>query len=249
MNILKKLLFIFLIIFLSYWAIKPLFITGFFPMHDDTQVARVFEMQKSLHDGMFPVRWVTDLGYHYGYPIFNFYAPFAYYVGGFLNLIGIDALNATKLMMGLGVVFSGVFMYLFAKEFWGKVGGLLSAVLYIYAPYHAIDIYIRGDVAEFWAYAFIPLAFLSVYKVYDYCNQSKSVSRKIWIWITIGAVGYTGIILSHNLTALMVTPFLFGFTILLYFFLLKNKKKIITYFSLFCIWYHISSILLVAGLY
>jgi len=78
-------------------------------------------MQKSLHDGMFPVRWVTESCYHYGYPIFNFYAPFAYYVGGFLNLIGIDALNATKLMMGLGVVFSGVFMYLFAKEFWGKL--------------------------------------------------------------------------------------------------------------------------------
>jgi len=88
-------------------------------------------MPKSLHDGMFPVRWVTDLGYHYGYPIFNFYAPFAYYVGGFLNLIGIDALNATKIDDGIRSCFFSVFMYLFAKEFWGKVVVCFSCFIYL----------------------------------------------------------------------------------------------------------------------
>src|SRR5258706_6997293 len=95
----KKLLPVIIVLLLSFWAIRPLLNSGFFPMHDDTQVARVFEMKKSLNDGMFPVRWVADLGYGYGYPIFNFYAPFAYYLGGFLNLVGLNALAATKLMM------------------------------------------------------------------------------------------------------------------------------------------------------
>ncbi|HSW77149.1 MAG TPA: hypothetical protein VLG50_08890, partial [Candidatus Saccharimonadales bacterium] len=113
-----------LVLMLSYWAVRPLTTAGFFPMHDDTQVARVFEMHKSLADGMFPVRWVSDLGYGYGYPIFNFYAPLAYYVGAVFMFVGANALIATKLMIGLGVVLAGIFMYFLAKEFWGKIGGI-----------------------------------------------------------------------------------------------------------------------------
>jgi hypothetical protein len=40
-------------------------------------------------------------------------------------------------------------MYLLGKAVWGRIGGTLSAVLYLLAPYHALDIYVRGDVAEF----------------------------------------------------------------------------------------------------
>ncbi|MBI2195604.1 MAG: glycosyltransferase family 39 protein [Candidatus Levybacteria bacterium] len=200
MKFLKVIIPITVVVALSFWAAKPLFIPGFFPIHDDTQVARVYEMTKSIKDGMFPVRWVSDLGYGYGYPIFNFYSPLAYYIGSFFELFGFDALLATKAMMVLGILLSGIFMYLLAKEFWGKTGGIVSALLYVYAPFHAVDIYVRGDVSEFWAYAFIPLALLGFYKIYKTRGSAK--------WIILGALGYTGIILSHNLTAMMVTPFI-----------------------------------------
>src|SRR3989338_6324726 len=114
MRFLKSNYGLFLVLILSFWAIKPLLIPGFFPMHDDTQVARVFEMGKMLGSGVFPVRWVPDLGYGYGYPIFNFYAPLAYYIGGAFILLGFDALLATKLMMILGILLASVFMYLLA---------------------------------------------------------------------------------------------------------------------------------------
>ncbi len=151
MQFLKKHYGLFIVLILSFWAIHPLFISGFFPMHDDTQVARVFEMGKMLERGMFPVRWVPDLGYGYGYPIFNFYAPLAYYIGGFFMFLGFDALLATKIMMALGVILAGIFMYLLTREFFGELGGIVAGLFYIYAPYHAVDIYVRGDVAEFWA--------------------------------------------------------------------------------------------------
>ncbi|MBI2034661.1 MAG: hypothetical protein HYT11_02915, partial [Candidatus Levybacteria bacterium] len=96
--LLKKNWGIFAILLLSFFSIRPLLVSGFFPMHDDTQVARVYEMWKALRDGMFPVRWVPDLGYGYGYPIFNFYAPLAYYAGAFFIFLGVDALTATKFM-------------------------------------------------------------------------------------------------------------------------------------------------------
>ncbi len=207
MFVIKKYLLLVFVLFLSYWAIKPFFIPGFFPIHDDAQVARVFEMKKALLDGMFPVRWVPDLGYNYGYPIFNFYAPLAYYVGGFFNLIGFDALVATKIMMVIGILVAGIFMYLLAKEFWGEVGGFVAGLLYLYAPYHAVDIYVRGDVAEFYAYACIPLVFYALWKVYK---------KREWKYVVIGSIAYGAIILSHNLTAMMVTPFLFILTMIFY---------------------------------
>src|SRR3989344_5461144 len=95
---------IILLIILSWWAIRPLTTSGFFPMHDDTQVGRVVAMGKALRNGQFPVRWVSDLGYGYGYPIFNFYGPLPYYIGGVLYAAGLSGLVATKIMMGLGLV-------------------------------------------------------------------------------------------------------------------------------------------------
>src|SRR5437870_2917084 len=104
MNLLRSYWGLIAVLTLSIFSIFPLFHSGFFPMHDDTQVARVYEMGKALHDGMFPVRWVQDLGYGYGYPIFNFYSPLPYYIGGFLNLFGLDALLATKMTFIIGIL-------------------------------------------------------------------------------------------------------------------------------------------------
>ena len=230
MKIIKNIFPILTVFILSFFSIKPLFVSGFFPMHDDTQVARVYEMGKSLSVGMFPVRWAADLGYGYGYPIFNFYAPLAYYFGGALNALGTDALLSTKIMMIVGIILSGVFMYLLTRELWGKIGGLVSSLFYIYAPYHAVDIYVRGDVAEFWAYAFIPLAFYGFLKAYK---------EKKWKYIVIGAFGFSAVILSHNLTAMMITPFLI---FLLFFLLLTDTKEKIgsTFYFLIALFFGLS---------
>jgi len=222
-----KLFGIISVLILSYLSASALFSPGFFPMHDDTQVARVFEMGRALKDGMFPVRWVSDLGYGFGYPIFNFYSPLSYYVGGFLNILGFDALFATKLMMGTGIILSGIFMYLLAKEFWGKLGGLISALFYVYAPYHAVQIYVRGDVGEFWAYSFIPLVFLGFYKIF---KSSQNKTSNAWKWVAISALGLAGLILSHNLTAMMIAPFLLIMIAVLSFISYRNKNVLNAFF-------------------
>lgn len=210
----KKFFLCICIIVLSFWSVSPMFQSGFFPFHDNSQVSRVYEMTRGIKDGMFPVRWSEDFGYGYGYPVFTFYAPFSYYVGAYIQLLSnIDPLEATKLLIVFGTILAGITMFLLAREFWGNSGGIVSSLLYVYAPYHAVDIYVRGDVAEFWAYAFIPLAFYGLWKAY------ATEKRR---YIVIGAIGFAGIILSHNLTALMTTPFLFAQLCIL--FVLDHKK-------------------------
>lgn len=235
-----------IILFFSYFAIKPLFISGVFPIHDDTQVVRVYEMAKALQDGMFPVRWVADLGYGYGYPIFNFYAPLAYYFGAVLHLASIDVLIATKIMMGFGFVIAGITMYFLAKEFWGEVGATIAGLLYVYAPYHAVNLYVRGAVGELWAYGFIPLIFLSLYKIFTIApanhrgiadsNLNLKDQNFLWGWTMIGALCLAAVILSHNLTAMMVAPFivfiLISYCLITY---IKYHNSNITYYLIFTI--------------
>lgn len=208
---------IILIVLVSLITILPLFHSGFFPMHDDTQVARVYEMQKSLLSGMMPVRWVEDLGYGYGYPIFNFYAPFAYYIGAFFTLIGFGILSSTKIMIGIGVLLSGVTMYFFGKKFFGRWPGITAAIVYMYFPYHAVNLYVRGAVGEIYGYAFIPLILLSAFSLFGKYQKNKNYGINYLLIISISLVA-----ISHNLTLLMTLLILFIFYIVSLFFI-KNK--------------------------
>lgn len=214
------------VILLSLIAILPFFQKGFFPIHDNTQVARVFQMHKALEDGLFPVRWVADLGYGYGYPIFNFYAPFAYYLGAIFMFVGFKALIATKIMIALGVVASGITMYFFARKMIDdSAGAVIAAILYVYAPYHAVNTYVRGAIGEVWAYVFIPLVFYGFSQLFLTIKEESSVlsdsstlnsqnskslinNKKLMLWIAVSSLAYAALILSHNLTALIVTFFL-----------------------------------------
>ena len=73
---------LFLIVALSGLVIWPLFVPGYFSHHDNLQVIRIFEMRKCFADLQIPCRWVPDMGYGNGYPLFNFYGPLPYYIGG-----------------------------------------------------------------------------------------------------------------------------------------------------------------------
>jgi len=172
-------------------AIRPLFISGYFPMHDDTQVSRVIEMGKALNDGQFPVRWVADLGYGYGYPIFNFYGPLPYYVGGVLYAIGVSALIATKIMFAIGILVPAIILFWVMSITVGWQAGLLTCVLFLYAPYHAVQIYVRGAVGEYWELIFWPI----IYYAFVYWEKSK----KRYTHLFLGSIGISGAILSHTL--------------------------------------------------
>lgn len=140
-------------------------------MHDDQQVARLFELDKSLTAGQFPVRWVQDLGFGFGYALFNFYPPLVYYLGEIFHLLGAGFVDATKVVWFIALFGSAAAMYLFVKEVFGKIPGFVSATVYLYAPYHAVDAYVRGALAELFSFVWLPLIFLFTYKLYkDYSH-------------------------------------------------------------------------------
>ncbi len=187
----KKFLGWIIVLACSFLIIRAMCISGYFPMHDDTQVARVVVMGRALRAGQFPVRWVSDLGYGYGYPIFNFYGPLPYYVGGVLYALGLSGLTATKIMMGAGLVLSGITMFAALSDIAGVSAGVIAAVFYMFAPYHAVQAYVRGAVGEYYALIFLPLILWGFWRI-----RSKT---SITSGILLGAAGIFGLIVSHTI--------------------------------------------------
>ena len=138
--------------------------SGYFSMHDDQQVVRLQQLDKSLKAGQFHVRWVSDLGFGYGYPLFNFYPPLSYYLGEVFHLTGLGYIDSIKMVWFTALVGSGLTMYFLAKQFWGKIGGVVAGLFYMYAPYHALDAYVRGALAELFSFVWLPLILLYSYK-------------------------------------------------------------------------------------
>ena len=213
-----------IIIFFAILAGRSLiFQSGYFNMHDDLQMMRQLQLEKCLLDSQIPCRWVPDLGFGFGFPLFNFYPPLPYLIGEIFRVIQISFVNTAKLTFALSFVVSGITMYYLAKEFFGRLGGTLSAIFYIWAPYHAVDIYVRGAMNEAWALAWFPLLFWAAYKLVI------SKNKRVVNWIIVLALGWFALLTSHNLMVIMIVPF-FAVWVLLHLWREKKWKKIIPLF-------------------
>jgi hypothetical protein len=194
-----------------------LFEKGYFNMHDDLQMMRQLEMEKCFLDGQIPCRWVPDMGYGYGFPLFNFYPPLPYLIGEIFRVLQFSFINTVKLTFALSFFASGITMYFLAKEFFGKWGGVISSVFYIWAPYHSVDVYVRGAMNESWAFIWYPAIFLFSYKlIYEKQNVYK--------WFLGLSLSWAGLLLSHNLMVMIFTP-VFAFWCLLFWLQKRDIKK------------------------
>lgn len=208
----KNILGLTVVLLLSLVVCFNLFRPGYFSMHDDLQVMRLYQMEKCFQDGQIPCRWVPDMGAGFGFPLFNFYSPLPYYLGMFLRLLGLSFIGIAKILFGLSLVLSGIFVYHLASEFFGRLSGVVAAAVYLLAPYRAVDIYVRGALAESWALVFFPLIFWSIYLF---------IKRQSDHWYLWAIFSLTGLFLSHNIMSLVFLPVVIAWAL---FWLVLEKK-------------------------
>lgn len=175
----------------------PMVAAPYFTHHDNVQIIRLHEMDECFKDLQIPCRWVPNLGNLYGYPLFNYYAPFPYYFGELSYYLTKSLTVAVKIMFTTALVGSYVFMYLLASKLWGKAGGMISATFYIFAPYHAVVLYVRGAMAELWGLMFLPSLIWSLLLLREKTKILYSILFGIFIFLTIT---------SHNLSAMIYLP-------------------------------------------
>jgi len=170
---------------------------------------RVFALDQTLRQGVVYPRWLLDLAYGYGYPIFNFYPPLAAYLAETIHILGlgfIDALKATFVAI-IAVAVLGAYVMgqeLFSREEDAEAIGILTAAAYVFFPYFMVDVYTRGAMAEALAAALLPWLIWGL--------------RRTLVQQTVGAFLLTlvlvaALILAHSLTALIVTPLLIAYAL------------------------------------
>jgi hypothetical protein len=155
-----------------------------------------------LGRGQLYPRWLPSSFEGLGSPTFFFYPPLVFYCTGLLDLVGLTTLQAVN-VAAFGFLFlSGAAMHLWLR---GKTPhALLGACLYMAAPYHLNDFYDRAALAEFAAYAWLPLIALAI----------EGQPRR-WAGPLL-AVAFAGLIATHLPVALLASLLLIaplvGFT-------------------------------------
>ena len=194
-------------------ASRTLFKKDFYwNMHDDLQMMRQLEMEKCFQDGQIPCRWVPDMGYGFGFPLFNYYPPLPYLTGEVFRVAGFSFNAAVKLTFALGIIASGYAMFLLSKEFFGDLGGLASSIFYLWAPYHAVDVYVRGAMNESWAWVWFPLALWGVYRL---------IKKRDLFSVVVLSLSLAALLLTHNLMAMIFAPVFLAWTT---YWLVKEKS-------------------------
>lgn len=188
---------------------------GFFRTHDFVHGARIAEMTRALQDGHFPVRWSKNFGYGYGMPLFEFYAPLPYYFGAVVYWLTQNLLFSVKLLWLLPNIITFIGTYLFARRHVGRLGGVIAAVLFVLAPYRAVNLYVRGAISEVWAMSFFPVI---LYGIDSYLIQKSKSDWSTMVW------GWTGLFLSHNLMTLFFVPFGITYAVVRTIFTVEKKN-------------------------
>ena len=168
-----------------------------FHTHDGfVHLARMSAFFKSLSDGQFPVRWAGDLNFGYGMPLFDFIYQLPYFISSFFLLIGFGLVASFELTLVLSFILSGIFMFLFAKEFFGdEKSAFMATIFYQFFPFRLVELFVRGSFGEVYTYAFLPLVLYGVVKIF---NTKENLPYRI---LTSFATAL--LVLSHNSVSLL----------------------------------------------
>lgn len=206
---------IFVLVFLGKSALNP-FNGKMFNFHDDTQATRIKEFVINLKNLQIPPRIAPDYSHRMGFPVFNFYAPTPYWITSLIHLVGVDVINSLKLSFMLAIVLSFTFMYKLLRRYFDFFPSLLGGLLYASSPWMAVEIFIRGNLAEVWFLALLPLTLFMIVK------NSQSKSPFVFAATVVAlSMGLT----SHNVLSIVLLPFMAVFMFL-------NKNRIKNYVAL-----------------
>jgi hypothetical protein len=184
---------------------SPLIFHGGVPGRGD-MVFHLFQSEQfsmALHEGTLFPRWLCDYNNGYGSPVSVFYAPLSYYFVSLIHLFVPSLVMSMVIGVWSAFFLSGMTMFIAAKRLFGN-GSLLAAILYQTLPFHVSDFYVRGNFAEFLAFAWLPLIFL-------YLNDPQESRRRKWPVSAKLSLSYAGLILTH-----LVSGFIFSLAAGLY---------------------------------
>ncbi len=167
---------------------------------------RTYSMAELLRAGEFPPRWMPEAAYGLGYPFWNYYGPLAYLWAGLLAVGAGSVVGAAKVAALTTFLVGAAGMYALAWRTWRRrAAAFVAAVAYTLAPYHLVNLYVRGDaLGELAGAMCLPWVLLAV----DTVAERRSIDGTLGL-----ALAAAALLLSHNVTVLLFAPVLAGYVL------------------------------------
>lgn len=189
----------------------PLIVLGYPRLAHDAifHIPWATHFARVLWSGTLYPRWLPDMYEGLGSPAFFYYPPLSYYLAALFDFGPDRALAGAfqlRLAAPVALVLSGLACFVFLRRLAGREAAVIGAVAYAAMPYHLLDIYVRGDLAEFTAFIFLPLVLASL---------GYTVRRPL-TGLLLTAVSFAALALCHPLMALLSSPLLAAYTLFLF---------------------------------
>ena len=175
----KHIIYIFLIFVVGSIISIPLLNNKLNVLKDDgiQHIIRINEITECLKN-FESTKISNNLCNGFGYSWDIFYGNFTSIIPGIINIFVGSGINTFKLFLYILLILSGISMYISTYKMFNKHElSIIASVIYMCAPYHLNDMYIRYAVAEFASFIFIPLVFSGLYCILNNNNDSDNKNR------------------------------------------------------------------------
>jgi hypothetical protein len=219
--------YLLLLLGLSFFALAPLTAPGYFYSAHDGRHSVFFAamFDESIRSGALWPRWAMHHNQGYGYPTFLVQAPLAFYIAEFFVLLGVGVTNAVKIAWALGFLAGASGMYRLVRAWlcsnpsqplsqntpparYAALSALVAGLLYTYAPYHLLDIYVRAAFAETMLMAWFPWVFLAFDRLISRGRAAGWQGR-----LLVAGLSFAGLLLTHSFAVVAFTPLLIIFVL------------------------------------
>lgn len=170
-------------------------------LHLDRTIAMTIELQ----NGYVWPRWSHALHGAYGSPLFNYYSPAVYLIGGSIHLItGLAHEAILSLLIVVILLMRPLGAYLFTRQFVDPPSALTAAAIYTFVPFHFRELLIQVNIPQFMALALLPFILWTVV---------KAIKVRHMGWLMVSSFLFAGLIITHQLTAFLFAPVIIGFAV------------------------------------
>jgi hypothetical protein len=221
----------------SLLALTPLAAPGYFyAAHDGRHSVFYLQMfDASFQSGAWWPRWAMHHIQGYGYPTFLIQAPLGFYVGELFVLLGAGITLAAKLTWVVGFLAGAWGVYRLVLHWLqdgeaqqtGFVNGLDSArlcavvagLLYVFIPYHLVDIYVRAALNDTLLLAWFPWVFLAFDRLITQGGAAGWTRRLAVATLLLGAT-----LLTHTFALISFAPLVVIFVLFLLIYTVRHQS-------------------------
>ncbi|MEZ4860055.1 MAG: hypothetical protein R3C14_02050 [Caldilineaceae bacterium] len=226
--------YLILLLALTLLALTPLTTPGYFyEAHDGRHsVFYLEQFDASLRSGALWPRWAMHHIQGYGYPTFLIQAPIGFYLGSLFVALGAGYTLAVKGVWATGFLVGAWGLYQLVRTWLEEertvadkrppaVVGLdplrlcavIAGLLYVFLPYHFVDIYVRAALNDTLLLAWFPWVFLLFDRLIILGGAAGWTRR-----LALAMLALAGTLLTHTFALISFAPLLVTFVIFLLFY-------------------------------